>query len=448
MSRPDSRRSTSAHSGGSLTQNAVDIDSRHDSGNSRIVSLNHSRTWDSREFECNDLSSVRFTGYRQSLATGNEAFRNAQFAVATKQYRICLDSIPLDNSLYRKKVYRNLGHSLMKQGDYLGASRAYEQSGMDETAVVVNFLVCVLITGDKALAKKQYVHLISICSDKAIVKKVSKLMIRALGDSTWISSSLESTHPEIKKWLEARDCVDTFNLAENVDKQISRIKEGGRSTSAAFLYLALDREDEAAVLSCEQEYDGNCRVNLGVSFLKTNRVESAICEFREAIKLNSNECWQALYNLGISIRGVEGLNYAAKVKNELGLSLLADLYEEMGEFKLAADTLLLLLSSGGHKNDPHALARLGVLWDTKFGDQGKARKYFAEAFHIDPSKIFCGEWLAAYYVAEGLYEAGVDVLLHLIQLRKDRKYISALSNCYRNLGDIKSSSDLQTLSNV
>ena len=123
---------------------------------------------------------------------------------------------------------------------------------------------------------------------------------------------------------------------------------------------------------------------MGISFLGMNELERGLSHFEEALKLNSR-CWQALFNIGVCLRGKKGVEYLKKVNNELGLAALAELYEELGEWNKAVDALLMLISSGGHKNDSVALLRLATIYGTKLDNAQKALQFRKEAFEIDPS---------------------------------------------------------------
>lgn len=317
----------------------------------------------------------------------------SRFDHASRQYRKCIDRIPLHNAIFRKSVYRNLGHSLMKQGDYTGAIRAYEQSTLRDKFVVLNLLLCTLLLGDTGGVKKRFTEFVSVCDDRVLLKKVSRVMLNALGESRWIASVLGSTRTEIADWFYAKECMGgSFSLqSTDVGLKISSILKGSGPVDAAFIYLALGRGGEARDISVDRQYDENSRVNLGVSYMQSGQFELAMIQFQEAVRLNST-CWQARFNMGTLLRGKEGIECLEKVKNEMGLSAMADLYEEQGEFGKAAHALLMLLSTGSHKNDSQALTRLGIICNNHLKSPQTAHKYFVEAFDIDPSNILAAEW--------------------------------------------------------
>ena len=190
---------------------------------------------DSRERKPSAMRSPRPMGYRKDLRLGNQAFNQERFTDSSKLYRICLDKVPLERVMIRQRIYRNLGHSLMKQGDLLGATRAYEQADLTRPAVTVNLMVCFLILGDQSSAKKHFLNLIASCGDTKVIQGLSNAMIRAMGESEWILSCLGTAHPEIMEWIQAHSSVELFNIDEDIEKQICTISRGERPVAASFL---------------------------------------------------------------------------------------------------------------------------------------------------------------------------------------------------------------------
>jgi intraflagellar transport protein 88 len=101
---------------------------------------------------------------RLRINMGNIYYDQQMYQQAIKMYRMALDKIPATGKDLRYRVFRNIGNSFVKLGQFQDAIESYESvmTGNPDIQTAFNLLLCLYARGDKEKIKKQFLKLLTV----------------------------------------------------------------------------------------------------------------------------------------------------------------------------------------------------------------------------------------------------------------------------------------------
>jgi len=152
---------------------------------------------------------------------------------------------------------------------------------------------------------------------------------------------------------------------------------------------AVDTYEKVLTLSPPVDQVPKIHLNLGVSYLRMDRIDSAIVEWKKAIKLSPNYM-DAYMNLGTAYQN-KNMPDSTRVVWERALEIspksvvphvaLARLASSEGRLSDAAKNYRELINMGA--SDPRIYAEMGLIYE-RMEDFGQAIKYYEQALELAP----------------------------------------------------------------
>jgi intraflagellar transport protein 88 len=136
---------------------------------------------------------------RLRINMGNIYYEQQQYQQAIKMYRMALDQIPTTGKELRYRVFRNIGNSFVKLGQFQDAIESYESvmngggtsggggANSPDIHTAFNLLLCFYAKGDKDKMKKHFLKMLTIPipgMTEDDVEKVHDHLANAIGIST------------------------------------------------------------------------------------------------------------------------------------------------------------------------------------------------------------------------------------------------------------------------
>lgn len=111
---------------------------------------------------------VKNKQYQQSgrlrVNMGNIYYEQRKYPQAIKQYKMALDQIPATGKELRYRIFRNVGCSFVKMGQFQDAIDAFESvmTGSPDIQTAFNLMLCLYARGDKDKMRKHFTKMLSI----------------------------------------------------------------------------------------------------------------------------------------------------------------------------------------------------------------------------------------------------------------------------------------------
>lgn len=95
---------------------------------------------------------------------GNIYFDQRKYPLAIKMYRMAIDQIPSTGKELRCKIFRSIGNTFVRLGQFQDAIDSYEQAmiGSVDIQTAFNLLVCLYARGDKEKMKRHFMKMVTI----------------------------------------------------------------------------------------------------------------------------------------------------------------------------------------------------------------------------------------------------------------------------------------------
>mgnify|MGYP003385349127 FL=1 len=101
---------------------------------------------------------------RLRVNMGNIYYEEKKYPQAIKMYRMALDQIPSTGKELRFRIFRNIGNSFIKLGQFQDAVDSFESvmAGSPDIQTAFNLMLCHYARGDKEKMKRHFVKMLSI----------------------------------------------------------------------------------------------------------------------------------------------------------------------------------------------------------------------------------------------------------------------------------------------
>eukprot|EP01038_Epipyxis_sp_PR26KG_P010596 gene10596-14235_t len=101
---------------------------------------------------------------RLRVNMGNIYYEEKKYPQAIKMYRMALDQIPTTGKELRFRIFRNIGNSFVKLGQFQDAIESYEtiMNASPDIQTSFNLMLCYYARGDKELMKRHFIKMLSI----------------------------------------------------------------------------------------------------------------------------------------------------------------------------------------------------------------------------------------------------------------------------------------------
>ncbi|XP_062861815.1 intraflagellar transport protein 88 homolog isoform X2 [Trichomycterus rosablanca] len=409
---------------------------------------------------------------RLKVNMANIYFKQKNYPMAIKYYRMALDQISNAHTEMRIKIMQNIGVTFIRLGQYSDAITSFEHIMSESPNIKTGFnlILCYYAIGDRKMMKKSFQKLICVPlgideEDKYITSNDdphASLVIEAIKNdqlhqmererkalaekcimtsAKLIAPAIESTFAagfdwcvdmvksspyvelandlEINKaitYLRQKDFNQAVETLKTFEKKDSRVKSAA-ATNLSFLYFLekdYDQADRYAEMAMNADrYNPAALINKGNTIFVKQDYEKAAEFFKEALR-NDSSCTEALYNLGLTYKKLGRLEDAL----DCFLKLHAIL-------RNSAQIMYQLASIYEMLEDPHQaiewLMQLISVTPTdprvlaklgelydNEGDKSQAFQYYYESFRYFPSNIEVIEWLGAYYIDTQFCEKAIQ----------------------------------------
>ena len=101
---------------------------------------------------------------RLRVNMGNIYYEQKKYPQAIKMYRMALDQIPSTGKELRYRIFRNIGNSFVKLGQFQDAIDSYEtiMQGSADIQTAFNLLLCLYARGDKEKMERHFLKMLTI----------------------------------------------------------------------------------------------------------------------------------------------------------------------------------------------------------------------------------------------------------------------------------------------
>ncbi len=424
---------------------------------------------------------------------GNIYFKQDNFLLAIKMYKMALDMAPQKYAALKYKIMKNIAHAYVRLNEYVEASNTYEEilSKFPDNETSYNLMLCLYSLGDKEKMKRTFTEMLGIQTFWSVPTKgqlyeddgekklqedplLAEINIRKTqaiklitdcakliapvieptveGGYEWIIDSLKnSTYPDIQSEMEMSKAL-VFVKSNKINEAIALLKVFERknkkfmthaATNLAFLYL-LEQNYGAAETYCDialkyDRYNSKALVNKGNCHFFRRDFVRAKENYLEAIGVEA-DCVEALYNLAYVNKQISAFSEAFTALEKLQTVLnnfpevlyqMGNLFELQGDNKSAIKWYDLLLTKAPH--DPNLHAKLGFLYYLE-NDEQQAYHHYYESFKILPSNIDTIAWLGINHVRGLNYERACYFFEKAALIQPtDIKWRLMIASCQRRL---------------
>lgn len=307
---------------------------------------------------------------RLRVNMGNIYYDQKKYPMAIKMYRMALDQIPTTGKELRFRIFRNIGNSFIKMGQFQDAVEAMEtvMAGSPEMQTAFNLLLCYYARGDKDKMRRHFCKMMTIpvpgltdedeekltnreidptfdaASEKVDLLREElqrrldmhheKLLIAArltapvieeedrwVEGFRWVMDQLRQDHESVASKLEI-DVAMTYMKKRQFDEALEVLKGFERkdqslraiaASNLSFIYFLEGEyeqaEKEADIAMRSDRYNAKALVNKGNCLFVAGNYPGARDMYLEAVGVEA-DCVEAIYNLGLTNIRLNALDQA------------------------------------------------------------------------------------------------------------------------------------------
>lgn len=329
---------------------------------------------------------------RLRVNMGNIYYEQKRYPQAIKMYRMALDQIHTTSKELRFRIFRNIGNSFVKLGQFQDAIDSYEtiMSSSADIQTAFNLLLCLYARGDKEKMKKHFMKMLSIpipgMTEGYEEEKDGDDEVNALADSTdrhdslkedltkkvevnndrilqaarliapviddredweqgykWIIENLRTEHENVCSkfeidlamvYMKKRRFDDSTKLLKEFEKKDASLRAIA-ATNLSFIYFLegeySQAETHADIAMKSDRYNANALVNKGNCLFVQGGYDQARAMYLEAVGVEA-DCTEAIYNLGLVNLKMNSLGEAKSAFEKLhtGLSNMPEALYHLG----------------------------------------------------------------------------------------------------------------------
>ena len=317
---------------------------------------------------------VKNKAYPQSgrlrVNMGNIYYEQKKFPMAIKMYRMALDQIPATGKELRFRIFRNIGNSFIKMGQFQDAVESMEtvMAGSPDMQTAFNLLLCYYARGDREKMRRHFSKMMTIgvpgmtdedeeklssnnlehfdavserqdalreelqtrlelhqerllTSARLTAPLVEDTEERWVEGYRWVMDQLRQDHEAVASKLEI-DVAMTYMKKRQFDEALEVLKAFERKDQAlravaasnlSFIYFLEGEyeqaEREADVAMRSDRYNAKALVNKGNCLFVAGNYHGARDMYLEAVGVEA-DCVEAIYNLGLTNIRLNALDQA------------------------------------------------------------------------------------------------------------------------------------------
>jgi intraflagellar transport protein 88 len=317
---------------------------------------------------------VKNKAYPQSgrlrVNMGNIYYDQKKYPMAIKMYRMALDQIPTTGKELRFRIFRNIGNSFIKMGQFQDAVESFEtvMAGSPDMQTAFNLLLCYYARGDREKMRRHFNKMVTISvpgltdedeekfnngdveeydhandrqdllreeMQKRLETHHERLLTSArltaplveeddekwIEGYRWVMDQLRQDYESVASKLEI-DVAMTYMKKRQFDEALEVLKSFERKDQAlraiaasnlSFIYFLEGEyeqaEKEADVAMRSDRYNAKALVNKGNCLFVAGNYQGARDMYLEAVGVEA-DCVEAIYNLGLTNIRIGALDQA------------------------------------------------------------------------------------------------------------------------------------------
>lgn len=212
---------------------------------------------------------------RLRVNMGNIYYEQKKYPQAIKMYRMALDQIPATGKELRHRIFRNIGNSFVKLGQFQDAIESYDSvmagAGSPDMQTAFNLMLCLYARGDKEKMRRHFAKMLGIPIPGMTEEDEEKNNDALHGDGADPDAVLSDKQDLLKESLAAK--LETSNerilTAARLIAPIVEEREGDWEGGYKWVIEQL-RADSLEGVSSKFEID------LSMAYMKARRFEDAV----------------------------------------------------------------------------------------------------------------------------------------------------------------------------
>lgn len=409
---------------------------------------------------------------RLRVNMGNIYYDQKKYPQAIKMYRMALDQIPSTGKELRYRIFRNIGNSFVKLGQFQDAIESYDSvmQGTPDIQTAFNLMLCLYARGDKEKMKRHFVKMLSIpipgmteeeeekhseevdhskeqvdSLKTELMKKVeytneriltaARLIAPVIDEKDdweagykWIVEQLRQDYESVcskfeidmsMMYMKKRrfdDAITVLKAFERKDVQLRAIA----STNLSFIYFLegeyQQAEKQADVAIKSDHYNAKALVNKGNCLYMAGEFSGAREMYLEAVGIEA-DCVEAIYNLGLVNLKLNNLRESKSAFDKLHTSLptmpealfqLGSIYEKGSTPEEWENAAKTFQMLLNKVPGDPNLCCKLGQIYEKLQDDNTACHWHTEAHRYFPVNLNVTSWLGVWYVKREMYEQAIE----------------------------------------
>ncbi|KAJ3660276.1 hypothetical protein Zmor_004731 [Zophobas morio] len=438
--------------------------------------------------------------HRLKINMGNIYFKQGQYQMAVKMYRMALDQVSSSQKNLRIKIMHNIAMVFIKMGQWEEAISSLEYIMSEQAChrAGLHLIICCRALEDRDRMKTAFSMLLNVpldvedeekynleqdnpediliamaiqnddlhkyetklCKDaEYCILTAAKLIAPLIENSfsmgyDWCVASIKnSEYARLASDLEINKAVMFLKqnqLSEAIDTLKAFEKDSVIAINAAvnlsFIYYLQGDIDNAIkyaqVVETSATKSADGYVNLGACLMAKAQPEEAISCFKNALELDPTH-FEAIYDLGLVLKRqghyIEALQCFQRFSGSLAL-LPTVVYQVSNLLELKGDSEaaadMYQQLLGLVPTDSGALQKMGELYDHD-GDKQQAHHYHIESFRYYPANLSVINWLGSYYIEMQVVEKALVYFEKAALMQPNEpKWNMMVAGCHRRSGNM------------
>ncbi|KAJ3629284.1 hypothetical protein MTP99_013684 [Tenebrio molitor] len=438
--------------------------------------------------------------HRLKINMGNIYFKQGQFQMAVKMYRMALDQVSSSQKNLRIKIMHNIALVFIKMGQWEEAISSLEYIMSEQAChrAGLHLIICCRALDDRDRMKTAFSMLLNVpmdvedeekynieqdnpedilitmaiqnddlhkyemkkCKDAEYCILTAAKLIAPLIENTfsmgydWCVASIKnSEYARLASDLEINKAVMFLKqnqLSDAIDTLKAFEKDSVIAINAAvnlsFIYYLQGDIDNATryaqVVETSPTKSADGFVNLGACLMAKGQADDAMNCFKNALELDPTH-FEAIYNLGLVLKKQghypEALQCFQRFSGSLAL-LPTVAYQISNLLELKGDSEaaadMYQQLLGLVPTDAGALQKMGELYDHD-GDKQQAHHYHIESFRYYPANLSVINWLGSYYIEMQVVEKALIYFEKAALMQPNEpKWNMMVAGCHRRSGNM------------
>ncbi|KAJ8973762.1 hypothetical protein NQ317_017564 [Molorchus minor] len=359
--------------------------------------------------------------HRLKINMGNIYFRQSQYQIAVKMYRMALDQVPSSQKNLRIKIMHNIALVFIRTGQWEEAVSSLEYIMSEQAChrAGLHLVVCCRALEDKDRMRTTFSLLLSIPLDAEEDEKYN--LEQDSPEDALIARAIQNDdlhNYENQKRKDAEYCILT------AAKLIAPLVED--TFSEGYDWCQGDYENAikyGEIVKITNAKSANGYVNYGACLMAKGHLEEAITCFQKALEYAQHISSNFQFRFSGSLALLPAVVYQ-----------VGNLLELIGDNEAAADTYQQLL--GLVPTDARALQKLGELYDNE-GDKQQAHHYHNDSFRYYPANLSVIDWLGSYYTEMQVVEKALTYFEKAAIMQPNNpKWLMMVAGCHRRSGNM------------